>query len=174
MIYRNIWDPAEKKGSAGTLRTAVKISNLLRKFGIDITKKLFAPIHETFGGSLRLFISGAAGIDPRISKGVRDFGILFVQGYGLTECSPIVTLNRDVDFSDGSAGLALPNLELRIDDPDAAGVGEICVKGPSIMLGYYQDEEATAKVLKDGWFYTGDAGYIGEGLFYTLPAVKKT
>jgi long-chain acyl-CoA synthetase len=173
LIYRNIWNQAEKKGSAGKLRTAVKISNLLRKFGIDLTKKLFSPIHETFGGNLRLFISGAAGIDPRISKGVRDFGILFVQGYGLTECSPIVTLNRDVDFSDGSAGLALPNLELRIDGPDTAGVGEICVKGPSVMLGYYKDEEATAKVLKDGWFYTGDAGYIGEGDFLYITGRKK-
>ena len=173
LIYRSIWSQARKKKSSGKLRAAVLISNLLRKFGIDITKKLFSPIHDTFGGHVRLFISGAAGIDPRIAKGIRDFGILFVQGYGLTECSPIVTLNRDVDFRDDSAGLVLPNLELKIDAPDAAGIGEICVKGPSVMLGYYQNEEATAKVLQNGWFRTGDAGYVGEGGFLYITGRKK-
>ncbi|MGV8057459.1 MAG: AMP-dependent synthetase/ligase [Smithellaceae bacterium] len=173
LIYRNIWSQARKKGSSGKLRAAVWISNLLRSFGIDITKKLFSAIHDTFGGNLRLFISGAAGIDPRIAKGIRDFGILFVQGYGLTEGSPIVTLNRNVDFRDDSAGLVLPNLELKIDAPDTAGIGEICVKGPSVMLGYYENEEATAKVLQNGWFHTGDAGYVGKSGFLYITGRKK-
>ncbi|HLZ18117.1 MAG TPA: AMP-binding protein, partial [Smithellaceae bacterium] len=173
LMYRLIWHQAGKKGSTGKLHLAVRISNLLRKFGINITRKLFAEIHETFGGSLRLFICGAAGIDPQIAAAFGEFGILFLQGYGLTECSPIVTLNRDIDFRDASAGLVLPNLEIRIDNPDAAGIGEICVKGPSVMRGYYQNEEETANVLKDGWFYTGDAGYIGKGGFLYITGRKK-
>ncbi len=173
LMYRLIWHQAGKKGSAGKLRLAVRISNLLRKFGINITRKLFAEIHETFGGSLRLFICGAAGIDPQIAAAFGEFGILFLQGYGLTECSPIVTLNRDIDFRDASAGLVLPNLEIRIDNPDAAGIGEICVKGPSVMRGYYQNEEETANVLKNGWFHTGDAGYIGKGGFLYITGRKK-
>lgn len=173
LIYRNIWNQARKKGSGVKLRAAVIAGNLLRLFGVDITKKLFSPIHDAFGGHVRLFISGAAGIDPRVAKGIRNFGILFVQGYGLTECSPIVTLNRDVDFRDDSAGLVLPNLELKIDAPDSAGIGEICVKGPSVMMGYYENEEATAEVLQNGWFHTGDAGYVGDGGFLYITGRKK-
>lgn len=173
LIYRNIWNQARKKGSSVKLRAAVIAGNLLRLFGVDITKKLFSPIHDAFGGHVRLFISGAAGINPRVAKGIRDFGILFVQGYGLTECSPIVTLNRDVDFRDDSAGLVLPNLELKIDAPDSAGIGEICVKGPSVMMGYYENEEATAEVLQNGWFHTGDAGYVGDGGFLYITGRKK-
>lgn len=173
VMYRMIWHQVRKRGSEGKLRLAVKISNLLRRFGADITRKLFAEIHETFGGSARLFICGAAGIDPKIAAGFREFGILFLQGYGLTECSPIVTLNRDVDFQDASAGLVLPNLEVRIDNPDDAGIGEICVKGPSVMSGYYRNEKETANALKGGWFYTGDAGYIGKGGFLYITGRKK-
>lgn len=173
LMYRMIWHQAGKKGSSGKLRLALIISNLLGKIGIDITRKLFAEIHETFGGHLRLFICGAAAVDPEIAAGFRKFGILFLQGYGLTECSPIVTLNRDVDFQDASAGLVLPNLEIRIANPDDAGIGEICVKGPSVMRGYYQNDQETANVLKDGWFSTGDAGYIGKGGFLYITGRKK-
>lgn len=122
---------------------------------------------------MRLLISGAAGINPEVAKGFRNFGILFIQGYGLTECSPIVALNRDVDFKDEAAGLPLPGLEIKIDNPSADGVGEICVKGPSVMMGYYEDPENTAKVLKDGWFYTGDLGFIDSAQFIHITGRKK-
>ncbi|HOJ12405.1 MAG TPA: AMP-binding protein [Clostridiales bacterium] len=172
-IFRRIWDQAKKTGSDKKLKTGIKISNLLRKFGIDITRKLFAPVYSNLGGSVRLFISGAAPIDANVSKGFRDLGLLFLQGYGLTECSPIAALNRDVDFKDNAAGLPLPGLELKIDAPNDEGVGEIIVKGPNVMLGYYQDTESTSKFLIDGWFYTGDLGYIDNDGFVHITGRKK-
>lgn len=173
-IYRRIWDQASKNPKMlKKLKLGLKISNIARKIGINLTKKLFAPIHNNFGGKLRVFISGAAGIDPEVSKGFREFGILFVQGYGLTECSPIVALNRDVDYKDNAAGLPLPGLEVKIDQPGADGVGEIVVKGPSVMMGYYEDNDNTEKVLKDGWFFTGDLGFIDNGGFVHITGRKK-
>lgn len=173
-IYNRIWDQAAKKpGMAKKMKTAVKISNLLGKFGINVTKKLFAQLYENFGGKMRLFISGAAGIDPLVAKGFRDFGLICVQGYGLTECSPIAALNRDVDFRDYSAGLPLPGLQIKIDNPGSDGIGEIVVKGESVMLGYHEDTAATNKVFKDGWFNTGDIGYIDNDGFICITGRKK-
>lgn len=172
-MYKRIWTQAKKNGLDKKLRTAIKISNFLGKFGIDVRRKMFSAIHDNFGGHLRLFISGAAAIDPSVSKGFREFGIHFIQGYGLTECSPIVALNRDVYYRDDSAGLPLPGLEVRVDNPDAEGIGEIIVKGDNVMLGYYEDDEANAKSLKDGWYYTGDLGYMDEENFVYLTGRKK-
>jgi len=173
-IYRQIWNQASKNPkTARKLKLGIKISNLLKKFNIDITKKLFAPIHENFGGHLRLFISGAAGIDPMVAKGFRDIGIKLIQGYGLTECSPILALNRDVDFKDDAAGVPLPNVEVRIANPNEEGVGEIIAKGPNIMLGYYENQEANENAFKDGWFYTGDLGYIDNDGFVHITGRKK-
>lgn len=173
-MYKRIWDQAAKDPQKlKKLKMGIKISNFLKMFGIDITKKLFAQVHETFGGSLKLFISGAAGIDPLVAKGFRDLGIYLVQGYGLTECSPIVGLNRDVDSKDDAAGLPLPGLEVKIDNPNSEGIGEIIVRGPSVMIGYYHNEEATNDVLKDGWFYTGDLGYIDNDKFIHITGRKK-
>lgn len=173
-MYRRIWEQAAKKpGLVRKLKAAVKISNFLRKFNINATKKLFAPVHKNFGGHVRLFISGAAGVDPVVAKGFRELGIHFVQGYGLTECAPIVALNRDVEFRDNAAGLPLPGLEVKIDDPTPDGVGEIIVKGPSVMLGYYEDPLSTEKAFKDGWFHTGDLGYMDENRFVYITGRKK-
>ncbi len=173
-IYKRIWDQAAKNPKMlKKLKFGLKLSNFTKKIGIDITKKLFAPIHNNFGGKIRVFISGAAGIDPEVSKGFRELGILFVQGYGLTECSPIVALNRDVDYKDNAAGLPLPGLDVKIDQPGSDGVGEIVVRGPSVMMGYYEDPENTAKVMKDGWFYTGDLGFIDNAGFVHITGRKK-
>ena len=173
-IYRRIWDQAAKKPELERkLKLGLKISSLLHKLGIDISRKLFAQVHENFGGSLKLFISGAAGIDPAVAKGFRELGIHFVQGYGLTECSPIVALNRDVDFRDNAAGLPLPGLEIKIDSPGADGIGEIVVRGRSVMMGYYEDQAATDRVMKDGWFYTGDLGYLDSSRFVYITGRKK-
>jgi len=173
-IYKRIWDQASKNPKTlKKLKFGIKLSEILKKLGIDITKKLFAPVHNSFGGKIRIFISGAAGIDPEVAKGFRSLGIHFVQGYGLTECSPIVTLNRDVDFKDDAAGLPLPGIEVRIDDADPDGIGEITVKGPNVMLGYYEDPESTQRVMKDGWFSTGDLGYIDADGFIHITGRKK-
>ncbi len=173
-IYKRIWEQAAKNPKMlKKLKLGLKLSSFLGKIGIDIRRKLFAPIHDNFGGNVRLFISGAAAIDPEVAKGFRDFGINFLQGYGLTECSPIVALNRDVDFRDDAAGLPLPGLEVRIDGAGSDGVGEIVVKGPSVMLGYYEDPESTAKAIRDGWFHTGDLGYIDNDGFIHITGRKK-
>lgn len=173
-MYNRIWDQASKNPALlKKLKLGLKVSNVAKKFGIDLTKKLFAPIHENFGGHIRIFISGAAGIDPVVSEGLRSFGIHAVQGYGLTECAPIVALNRDVDYKDDAAGLPLPGLQVKIDAPNSEGVGEIIVSGPSMMLGYYENEEATARVMKNGWFHTGDLGYIDADQFVHITGRKK-
>lgn len=172
-MYRQIMNQAIKQKGKAAVKFALGLSNALRKVNIDIRRKLFKQIHDSLGGHIRLFISGAAGIDPQIARGFRDLGIPLVQGYGLTECAPIVALNRDCNYKDDAAGLPLPNLEVEIHEPDADGIGEIKCKGPSIMLGYYEDPEATAAVIKDGWFYTGDSGYIDEDGFVHITGRKK-
>lgn len=174
-MYKRIWDQASKKpGMVIKMKIGLKISNFLKQvLKLDLTKKIFKQLHETLGGHVRIFISGAAALDPTVAKGFRDFGILLLQGYGLTECSPIVTVNRDVYFKDGSAGLPLPSVEVKIEDASPDGIGEIVVKGPNVMLGYYKNEEATSKVFKNGWFYTGDLGYIDKDGFVYITGRKK-
>ncbi len=172
-MYNKIIKTAKKQGSYSKLMTAVKINNLTKRVGLDLSSKLFSKVHESFGGKLRILISGAAAIDPKVSKGFRDLGILFLQGYGLTECAPIVGVNRDVDFRDDSAGMLLHGMEIRIDNPDENGIGEIVVKGGNVMMGYYNNKEATDAVLKDGWFYTGDLGYVDENNFIYITGRKK-
>lgn len=173
-MYKRIWDQVAKNpDTMKKLKFAIKLNNFLKVFKIDLSKKLFAALHDNFGGNLRLFISGAAGIDPNIAKGFRDLGISLVQGYGLTECAPIAALNRDVDFKDDAAGLPLPGLTMEVVDKNSDGIGEVRVKGPNVMLGYYKNEEATRAVLKDGWFYTGDLGFMDEDGFVHLTGRKK-
>ena len=111
------------------LKTGIKISKTLKTVGIDVRKKLFKPIHDNFGGAMRMFISGGAAIDPQVIQGFQDFGIHCVQGYGLTECSPIIALNRDCDFNNSSAGLPLPNTQIKIDNPNEEGIGRLLQKG---------------------------------------------
>ncbi len=173
LLYKRIWAAARQKGIEGKLKTGLKLSNALRKVGIDKRRSIFKSVHDNFGGNLRLFVSGAAAIDPVVARGFRDLGILFLQGYGITECSPIVTLNRDINYKDNAAGLPLNCLEVKIDNPNADGIGEIICKGDNVMLGYYENDEETAKVLRDGWFYTGDLGYIDEDGFVIISGRKK-
>lgn len=173
-MYKQILNQAaKKKGGKVKLKIGLCLSNTLRKVKVDVRHKLFAEIHEALGGHLRLFISGAAGIDPQVAKGFRDIGIELVQGYGLTECSPIVALNRNCLYKDEAAGLPLPNLKVEIHNPDNEGIGEIKCKGSSVMLGYYENPEATQAVLKDGWFYTGDLGFIDKDGFVHITGRKK-
>lgn len=172
-MYKKIWEQASKSGLDKKLKTGIKISSLAKKFGLDISKKLFAKVHDSFGGNVRLLISGAAGIDPDVSKGFRDLGLTVLQGYGLTECSPILALNRDVDFKDDAAGLPLLGVDIKIADANEEGIGEIIARGPNIMLGYYDDEEATSHVIIDGWFHTGDLGFIDSDGFVHITGRKK-
>jgi len=172
-MYKKIWLNAEKKGMADKLRTGIKLNNVTKKFGVDLSKKLFATIHESFGGKLRLIVCGGAAASPEVMKGLRDMGFLTLQGYGLTECAPLAAVNRDVNFRDDSAGLATPNGQLAIFEPDENGIGEIIYKGDNVMLGYYNAPELTAEVIRDGWYYTGDLGYITRDGFLHITGRKK-
>lgn len=173
-IYKQLMNQiAKKPGGPGKLKMGIRLSKLAGVFGFDIRRKLFAEIHDALGGHLRLFISGAAAIDPQVSKGFREIGIKLVQGYGLTECAPIVGLNRDCWFKDDAAGLPLPGLSVVIDRPNNEGVGEIKVKGPSVMSGYYENKEATDAAIRDGWFYTGDMGFLDSDGFIHITGRMK-
>ncbi|HSO61929.1 MAG TPA: AMP-binding protein [Desulfobacterales bacterium] len=173
-MYKRIWAEAEKKGAAGKLRRALTVSNGLRRIGIDLRRRLFKPVLENLSPGLRLFICGAAALNPQVAKGFRDFGISTLQGYGLTECSPLVAGNRDRACKNDAAGLPLPGIDVRIQQPGSEGVGEIVVKGPSVMVGYYEQPEETARVFTaDGYFRTGDLGYIdSDGFVYITGRAK--
>ena len=172
-LYRRLWAVVCKDGKENKLKTGLKISGVTRRFGIDIRRRLFADIHKSFGGRLRLFISGAAAVDPGVSKGFRDLGISFLQGYGITECSPIVAANRDRQYKDHAAGMATPRVEIRLVNKTADGVGEIACRGNSVMTGYYRNDEATAAAFTDGWFKTGDLGVMDKDGFLTITGREK-
>ena len=170
-IYKKIWSQAKKSGAENKLKMLLKINRFTRKIGINLVPK---KITDLFGGRMRVMICGGAAIDPAILDGIQDFGITALQGYGLTECAPICALNPDVNPNSRSAGYAPPGFELKIDNSDPkTGIGEICAKGPNIMMGYYKNEEATKEVLEDGWFHTGDLGYMDEEKFVYITGRKK-
>lgn len=172
-MYRKVWEAIEKKGKTKLIKTMIKISDALYTCGINIKGKLFKQIHENFGGNLRIGIVGAAAMDKDVIAGFRSLGIHMIQGYGLTECSPLAALNRDCYYNDGAAGREVPGIKLKIDQPNEEGVGEICVQGDNVMLGYYKNEEATKKTLKDGWLHTGDLGYFDEDGFLFITGRMK-
>ena len=172
-MYKKIWAGIEKQNKTDLVKTMVKLTNVLDKVGIHVKRKIFKDIHNQFGGQVRLFIAGAASVNPETSAGYRDLGITTIQGYGLSECSPIVALNMDTYYKDDAIGLPLVGTELKIADVDEDGIGEICTKGDHVMLGYYEDEEETNKAIKDGWFYTGDMGYQDAEGFVHMTGRKK-
>jgi len=174
-MYNKIWEQASKdKSLKFKLKAGLFISNLLYKvFKIDIRRKLFKSVIDNVGGKLSLVISGAAALDPEVAKGFEAMGIKVLQGYGLTEASPIVAVNRDKSYRHDSVGLPLPGLDVEIINPDKEGFGEIIVKGDSVMLGYYNNDDATKAVLKDGWLYTGDLGRMDEKGFIYITGRKK-
>ncbi len=169
-----IWDGARASGKEGMLRTMMKVSNFLRKFGIDIRRKLFKSVLASFGGKLEMVICGGAALRQDIIDTFDGLGITVLNGYGITECSPLVSCNRNKLQKRGSVGLPIIDEQVKIKDPDANGEGEICVKGPNVMLGYYQDPEATAAVFdEEGFFRTGDFGRIDEeGWIYITGRLK--
>ena len=172
-IYKKIMNGIEKKGKLETVKKGIKISNFLLKFGIDIRKKLFKEVHDNLGGKARLFVAGGAALDPEAEKGFNDFGITMLQGYGLTESSPVIAAEDDKYRRLGSIGKAFPSLDVKIENPDEEGVGELLAKGPSIMLGYYNNEEATKETLEDGWLHTGDLAKIDKDGYIFISGRKK-
>jgi long-chain acyl-CoA synthetase len=170
-IIKSISEDRLKSIIVPVLRKATNLTDGIGKK--DLKKKIFKELHERFGGNIRIFIAGGAAPDPLVAKGLREFGFNFIQGYGLTETSPILTLNRLDNFKDDAAGLPLPSVELRITDPDENGFGEIYAKGPSVMLGYYKNPELTGEVFEGDWFRTGDVGRIDSEGFLHISGRKK-
>ena len=172
-IYRNIEKEVEKKGKTKTINIAKKISNVLLKCHIDVRRKMFKSVLDALGGNMRFVISGGAPLDKKVAKGFNDLGIELVQGYGLTETAPVIAAENAYKKRSGSIGFPMDNVELEIADKDENGIGELRVKGPNVMLGYYENEEETNRVIKDGWFYTGDLGYIDKDGFIFLTGRQK-
>jgi len=173
-IYRKIWTKAEKSGNADKLRRAINMSMKLDLRNKKVvTKRLFKAVHDIFGESLYILIAGGAAIDPNVISEFEAMGLPMMQGYGMTENSPIIAVNQDRYGKAASVGKPMPGTEVRIVDKDESGIGEVICKGPSVMMGYYKDAENTAKTIKDGWLYTGDYGYLDEDGFLYITGRKK-
>ena len=173
-IHRSIFRKAEGRGEAERLRKAIDLS---RRLGLyknkKVIRRMFKPIHQMLGNNIQLLIAGGAASDPKIIEDFEAMGLPMIQGYGMTECSPIIAVNQDRYSKADSAGKPLPKHEVRIVEEDEFGVGEIIVRGPSVMLGYYEDDEETEKVLRNGWLYTGDYGYFDDEGFLYITGRKK-
>lgn len=166
-LHKTIWNTARQQKKGKLLKALIMFSNLARKCGLDFRKKLFHSILEQFGGNLELLVSGGAPLSSRFAKGLEDIGIQVLNGYGITECAPVVAVNRNQYCRNESVGLPLSCCDVKIED------GEIWVKGANVMLGYYHDEAATRETLEDGWFKTGDLGYLDEDGFLYVTGRKK-
>lgn len=172
-MYKKIEKEIEKQGKTKLIKVATGVSNSLLKVGIDVRRKLFKDIINNLGGNLRLIISGASALDKKVAKAFNDFGILTIQGYGLTETSPVLAAENENCIKYGSIGLSMPGVTLKIDNPNEQGIGELIAKGPNVMLGYYENQEATDEVIKDGWFHTGDlARQDRDGYFFITGRMK--
>ena len=172
-MYKKVMKGIEKKGKLETVKKGIKISQFLLKFGIDIRKKLFKEIHDNLGGKARLFVAGGAALNPEAEKGFNELGFAMYQGYGLTESSPVIAAEDDKYRRLGSIGKAFPNMEVKIEEPNEDGVGELMAKGPTIMLGYYNNEEATKETIEDGWLHTGDLAKIDKDGYIFICGRKK-
>ncbi len=173
IVYKKINKGIKDQGKEKLINFMKPITNSLTKIHIDLRKKVYKQILDSLGGKIRLVIHGGAPADKSTIVGLNSFGISTIQGYGLTETSPVISAEADYKKSPGSAGLIMKNEEVKIDSPNEEGIGEVVVKGPNVMLGYYENEEETNKVLKDGWFYTGDLGYLDKKGFLFLTGRKK-
>lgn len=158
-LYKKINQTIEKSGKAGIVNSMIHVTNALKGVGIDIKRKVFKEIYDNLGGNIRIIVSAAAPIDKKIGKWVQDIGIEFLQGYGLTETAPIAALTPECDPRVGSVGIPVNCAQIKIHNPNENGEGEIWIKSKTLMLGYYEDEEATKEVVYDGWFNSGDIGY---------------
>ncbi len=172
-LHKKIWANVRKKGKEKVLKKVIKANKVTKKIGIDLGNKFFKDIRAVFGGRMRMMICGGAAINPDVLQGIRDFGIMALQGYGLTECAPMGALNPDTAPKNASIGRSFPACELKVFAANEEGIGEICVKGDNVMMGYYEMEEETSKVIKDGWLHTGDLGKIdSEGYVYITGRAK--
>lgn len=167
-IYKNIFDQAEKKGKTRKLNSALKLSKFLLGIGIDIRRLLFFDVIKGLGGELEMVITGGSSIRREVFEGLDAFGIKMINGYGITECSPIVATTRNKHYNFPSVGCVVPGTEAVVDNDSGNEDGEILIKGPIVFSGYYKDTEATEAAFSDGWFRTGDLGHIDEHGFLSI------
>ncbi len=173
-IKNTVFRKLEGTGKMGVFKNAYGVSKTLKKMKIDVARKLFSSIHTALGGKLRLIIVGAAPANPKTLEWFNGIGIVTIQGYGLTETAPVVSAENPTHMRCGSVGKALPGVDVEIFDKDEdSGIGEITVKGENVMLGYYDDEQSTAKVLKNSRFFTGDMGYMDKDGYIFITGRKK-
>ena len=173
-MYDKLIKAIEEKGKLSTVKKGIKISNVLLKVGIDIRKKIFKEIHDNLGGCIRIMVAGGAALDPEKEKGFWNLGFNVLQGYGLTETSPVVAAELTHQKRLGSIGKKLPSVEVKIDEPNEQGIGELLVKGKSVMMGYYNNEEANKESFtEDGWFRTGDLAKIDKDGYIFISGRKK-
>lgn len=172
-MYKRIMKSIRKNGMQEQFASLVELSNKMLKDGIDKRREFFGFIHDTFGGRLIKIVCGGAPIRTEVAEFFDNVGFDFINGYGITECSPLVCANHDRFNNPKTVGIRLPCIELKIDSPDKDGIGEICVRGDVVMLGYYNNPALTAEALRDGWFYTGDYGYINENDQLVISGRKK-
>lgn len=172
-MYESVEKGIEKQGKTKTVERAKKLANFLLFFHIDIRRKLFKDIISQMGGQLKYIISGGAPLSPAVSKGFTDLGIEIYQGYGLTETSPVLAAENKGHIRAGSIGRPMPAVQIDFKDKDEDGMGELCAKAPNVMLGYYKNEELTNEVIVDGWFHTGDLGYMDKDGYIFLTGRKK-
>ena len=172
-MYSTVQKELEKRKKLKLVNFLIGLSNFLLKLHIDIRRKLFKPLIDALGGSMRFIISGGAPLDKKISNWFNSIGIYLVQGYGLTETSPVIAAENSYERRAGSVGKPMQDVEIQIVDKDTSGIGEITAKGPNVMLGYYNDKALTDTVIKDSWFHTGDLGYIDKDGFLFITGRKK-
>ena len=170
-LYKNIMKTLEKEGK---LEAVKKLMEANKDKPMEERAEIFKDIHKLFGGEIRLFVSGAAALDKEVEEAFRAWGFNLCQGYGLTEASPVIGVETTANFRVGSIGKALPHIQARIDDPNEEGMGELVVKGPNVMLGYFNDKKATDEVLEDGWLHTGDLATIDEDGYIFICGRKKS
>ena len=174
-LYNAIMKTIKKQGKEKMIKNVLRANAITGKFGLDLSKALLGKVREVFGGRMRLLVSGGAAIRPEIVKFFNDIGFIMIQGYGLTECAPLAAANpteKKYNRYD-SAGRVLDQLDVKVIDKNKEGVGEICIKGPNVMMGYYENPEETAKCLVDGWFHTGDLGYVDKQKYIYITGRKK-
>ena len=177
-LYKKINKTIEKSGKSALVNSMIHVTNALKSVGVDIKRKVFNEIYENLGGNIRIIVSAAAPIDSKVGRWVQDLGISFLQGYGLTETAPIAALTPEFEPKVGSAGKAVNCAELKIDNPNEKGEGEVLIKSKTLMIGYYENEEATNEVIEvdeegNRWFHSGDVGYLDEdGFLYITGRTK--
>ena len=174
-LYNAIMKTVRKQGKEKLVNRVLKANRITDKVGLSLSRILLTKVRNVFGGRMRLLVSGGAPIRPEIMQFFNNLGFIMIQGYGLTECAPLAAAipTEKKYYNYKSVGRLLDQLEVKVIDKDKEGVGEICIKGPNVMMGYYNNPEETAKSLQDGWFHTGDLGYVDRNKYIYITGRKK-